>query len=144
MQERQVTIEGETQPLPYPFLVIATQSPVGFHREFPLPEMLVDRFLLNLRVGYPSLEEELEITDRLHSIEVGEVRQVTTAEQISNLVELAKLHPTTNIVWSPHFYQLAFASKYYPQNFTLLELDFEAKYKTFLVGLGAPMWIGEF
>jgi endoglycosylceramidase len=50
----------------------------------------------------------------------------------------------TNIVWSPHFYPLAFASKYYPENFTLLQLDFEAKYKTFVIGLNVPMFIGEF
>jgi len=50
----------------------------------------------------------------------------------------------TNIVWSPHFYPLAFASKYYPQNFTVLQLDFEAEYKTFVIGLSVPMFIGEF
>jgi endoglycosylceramidase len=55
-----------------------------------------------------------------------------------------KLPTTANIVWSPHFYQLSFTSKYYPQNFTILESDFEAKYKTFVQGLDAPMWIGEF
>lgn len=52
--------------------------------------------------------------------------------------------PVTNIVWSPHFYPLAYASKYYPQNFTLLQLDFEAKYKAFVIGIKAPMFIGEF
>jgi len=55
-----------------------------------------------------------------------------------------KIPPTTNIVWSPHFYPLAFANEYYPQNSTLLQLDFEAKYKTFVIGLNAPMFIGEF
>jgi len=90
MQERQVTIEGETQRLPYPFLVIATQSPVEFHGVFPLPEVLIDRFLLSLKVGYPSLEEELEITDKLYSIELGEIKQATTSEQIADLVKLTK------------------------------------------------------
>jgi endoglycosylceramidase len=55
-----------------------------------------------------------------------------------------KLTTPTNIVWSPHFYPLAFSNKYYDQNFTLLELDFEAKYETFVTELNAPMWIGEF
>lgn len=90
MQERQVTIEGETQPLPYPFLAIATQSPIEFHGVFPLPEVLIDRFLLSLKVGYPSLEEELEITDKLYSIVAGEVNRVATAEQITNLIELTR------------------------------------------------------
>jgi MoxR-like ATPase len=90
MQERQVTIEGETQHLPYPFLIIATQSPIEFHGVFPLPEVLIDRFLLSLKVGYPNVEEELEITNKLYTIEISEIRQVTTTEQILNLVELTK------------------------------------------------------
>lgn len=90
MQEKQVTIEGETQRLPYPFMVIATQSPIEFHGVFPLPEVLVDRFLLSLNVGYPSVEEEIEITERLYSIEAGGIKQVTTSEQISRLVDLSR------------------------------------------------------
>ena len=90
MQERQVTIEGETQRLPYPFMVIATQSPVDFHGVFPLPEVLVDRFLLSVKVGYPSAQEEVEITDRIYSIEAGVTKQVITSEQISYLAKLAR------------------------------------------------------
>jgi MoxR-like ATPase len=90
MQERQVTIEGETQRLPYPFMVIATQSPIDFHGVFPIPEVLVDRFLLSAKVGYPSAEEEAEITDRIYSIEAGGTKQVITAEQISYLAKLAR------------------------------------------------------
>jgi MoxR-like ATPase len=90
MQERQVTIEGETQRLPHPFLIIATQSPVEFHGVFPLPEVLIDRFLLSLKVGYPNVEEELEITNKLYAMEIDEIREVTTTEQIFNLVELTK------------------------------------------------------
>jgi len=90
MQERQVTIEGETQPLPSPFMVIATLSPVEFHGVFPLPEVLVDRFVLRLDVGYPSVSEEIEITDRIDSIESAGVEQVATGKQISYMVGLAK------------------------------------------------------
>ena len=90
MQERQVTIEGETQPLPSPFMVIATLSPIEFHGVFPLPEVLVDRFVLRLDVDYPSLSEEIEITDRIDSIESAGVKQVVTGKQISYLVGLAK------------------------------------------------------
>jgi MoxR-like ATPase len=64
MQERQVTIEGETMALPEPFIVIATQNPIEYEGTFPLPEAQVDRFLLKLSVGYPSLEEEKEIVHR--------------------------------------------------------------------------------
>jgi len=90
MQERQVTIESETQRLPYPFMVIATQSPIDFHGIFPLPEVLIDRFLLSVKVGYPSAQEEIEITDRIYSIEAGVTKQVITSEQISYLAKVAR------------------------------------------------------
>jgi MoxR-like ATPase len=58
MQEYQVTLEGETQPLPEPFLVIATQNPIEYEGTFPLPEAQLDRFIMKLSVGYPTLEDE--------------------------------------------------------------------------------------
>lgn len=64
MQERQVTLEGETMPLPEPFLVLATQNPIEYEGTFPLPEAQLDRFLMKLSIGYPSLEEEREILRR--------------------------------------------------------------------------------
>jgi MoxR-like ATPase len=65
MQERQVTIGEETHPLPDPFLVLATQNPIEQEGTYPLPEAQVDRFMLKLRVGYPSREEERQILDRM-------------------------------------------------------------------------------
>ena len=64
MQESQVTLEGETLPLPDPFLVIATQNPIEYEGTFPLPEAQLDRFLIKLSVGYPSPEEEREVLKR--------------------------------------------------------------------------------
>ncbi|MBN2626657.1 MAG: MoxR family ATPase, partial [Spirochaetales bacterium] len=64
MQEHQVTLEGETFPLPEPFLVIATQNPIEYEGTFPLPEAQLDRFLMRLSVGYPSEDEEREILFR--------------------------------------------------------------------------------
>jgi MoxR-like ATPase len=64
MQERQVTLEGETLPLPDPFIVLATQNPIEYEGTFPLPEAQLDRFLIKLSIGYPSLEEEQEILRR--------------------------------------------------------------------------------
>ncbi len=61
MQEGQVTLEGETLRLPEPFLVLATQNPIEYEGTFPLPEAQLDRFMLKLGVGYPTLEEEKEI-----------------------------------------------------------------------------------
>ncbi|MCL6458180.1 MAG: MoxR family ATPase, partial [Gorillibacterium sp.] len=61
MEERQVTIQGETYPLPDPFFVVATQNPVEYEGTYPLPEAQLDRFLFKLTVLYPSLPAELEI-----------------------------------------------------------------------------------
>ena len=64
MQEYQVTLEGETRVLPQPFLVIATQNPIEYEGTFPLPEAQLDRFIMKLSVGYPTLEEEQMILAR--------------------------------------------------------------------------------
>jgi MoxR-like ATPase len=64
MQERQVTLEGETQILPNPFIVLATQNPIEYEGTYPLPEAQIDRFLIRTAVGYPSLDEEKEILTR--------------------------------------------------------------------------------
>ena len=65
MQEHQVTIGDETHPLPDPFLVLATQNPIEQEGTYPLPEAQVDRFMLKLKVEYPSREEERQILDRM-------------------------------------------------------------------------------
>src|SRR5512133_413145 len=64
MQERQVTSEGETRPLPQPFLVLATQNPIEYEGTYPLPEAQLDRFMLRIGVGYPSREHEWEMLER--------------------------------------------------------------------------------
>ncbi len=64
MEERQITIDGETHLLEQPFLVIATQNPVETSGTFPLPEAQLDRFLLQLRIGFPTVREELDILNR--------------------------------------------------------------------------------
>ena len=64
MEERQVTLEGETLRLPQPFIVLATQNPIEYEGTFPLPEAQLDRFMIRLSVGYPSAEEELEVLRR--------------------------------------------------------------------------------
>jgi MoxR-like ATPase len=64
MQERQVTLEGTTMGLPEPFLVLATQNPIEYEGTFPLPEAQLDRFMLKLRVGYPSVRDEREMLER--------------------------------------------------------------------------------
>jgi MoxR-like ATPase len=81
MQESGVTVDGSTHPLPRPFLVLATQNPVELKGTFPLPEAQLDRFLLRLRMGYPSEDEELEILARFRTDDpLLDVRPVVDAE----------------------------------------------------------------
>jgi MoxR-like ATPase len=82
MQERQVTIGGTTFPLDSPFLVLATQNPIESEGTYPLPEAQLDRFLMKVRVGYPSRDEEREVLVRLGGDEVIPVESVLTPEII--------------------------------------------------------------
>jgi len=82
MQEKQVTLGGETFLLEEPFLVLATQNPIEQEGTYPLPEAQVDRFMLKLRVGYPSREEEKEIMRRMAGGEAISVQQVATPAAI--------------------------------------------------------------
>jgi MoxR-like ATPase len=86
MQERQVTIGDTTYPLPSPFLVLATQNPIEQEGTYPLPEAQVDRFMLKLRVGYPSRDEERLVLDRMAGIasrgDGVDAETVVTPEQI--------------------------------------------------------------
>ena len=83
MQERQVTLAGETRKLPQPFLVLATQNPVEQEGVYPLPEAQVDRFMLKLIVGYPTKDEERRIVERMSATSGTPVaRQVATPEQV--------------------------------------------------------------
>ena len=84
MQERQVTIAGETHRVPAPFLVMATQNPIETEGTYPLPEAQVDRFMMKVLVGYPSEEEEFVIVDRVTGVERA-VSAVATTEQLSAL-----------------------------------------------------------
>jgi MoxR-like ATPase len=64
MEEKQVTVDGVTHTLPYPFMVVATQNPIEYEGTFPLPEAQLDRFLLRVRLGYPNQTDEIEILER--------------------------------------------------------------------------------
>ena len=94
MQERQVTIGDSTHPLPDPFLVLATQNPIEQEGTYPLPEAQVDRFLMKLKVGYPTKAEERQILERMGSISDGEatasVRPVLDPPKIRELRGLVR------------------------------------------------------
>jgi len=84
MQERQVTIAGETHRVPEPFLVMATQNPIETEGTYPLPEAQVDRFMMKVLVGYPSAEEEFVIVERVTGT-ARPVGAVTTTEELGAL-----------------------------------------------------------
>jgi MoxR-like ATPase len=84
MQERQVTVEERTRRLELPFLVLATQNPIEYEGTYPLPEAQLDRFLIRLRVGYPSAEDEWRILERRleRQADEPELRPVVSREQL--------------------------------------------------------------
>jgi MoxR-like ATPase len=86
MNEAQVSIDGKTMPLPQPFLVIATQNPVEHHGTYPLPESQLDRFLMRIKMGYPSPETEREILRK----RVGTLREdlLATLEPVADVSEV--------------------------------------------------------
>ena len=88
MEERQVTIDGESIRLPQPFLVLATQNPVESESTFPLPAAQMDRFLIRLSLGYPSQEEELRMLGILgDTIPFDTVKAVTDADELVSLIK---------------------------------------------------------
>ncbi len=122
MDERQVTVEGVTHRVPSPFMVMATQNPVEYEGTFPLPEAQLDRFLVIIRLGYPTIEEELEIVERqqmAHPIdtltpvaeadEVVELQRATreiyvdalVKQYIVSLVDATRSHPDVALGASP-------------------------------------------
>jgi len=91
MEERQITVDGVTRPLPRPFMVLATQNPIEYEGTFPLPEAQLDRFLLRIRLGYPGMEDEIRILERQqfrHPIEVLE--RVATVEELEAAQEAVR------------------------------------------------------
>jgi MoxR-like ATPase len=89
MEERTVTVEGETMSLPRPFLVIATENPIELEGTFPLPEAQIDRFMLRIAVGYPSEGEESEIIARA-SRQAPELDAVTSPERMREMIEAVR------------------------------------------------------
>ncbi|MGH2346420.1 MAG: AAA family ATPase [Chloroflexota bacterium] len=94
MEERQVTAEGETRPLPRPFLVLATQNPIELEGTFPLPEAQLDRFLLRVRLGYPTKLEEATIIRRFEVDDpLADLRPVIDVEDLLRLsLDVRRVH----------------------------------------------------
>ena len=88
MEEKRVTVDGTAYTLPEPFMVIATQNSQGYVGTFPLPEAQLDRFMMKISMGYPTIEEEQQIMmDRLYDNPLNDVKNVMSAEQIAECIE---------------------------------------------------------
>ncbi|MEZ5426561.1 MAG: MoxR family ATPase [Pyrinomonadaceae bacterium] len=91
MSEEQVTVEGVSRPLPLPFMVVATQNPAEHHGTYPLPESQLDRFMLRLHVGYPSMADEKEILrDREHDNPLQFVRPVMAEAELLEIQQMTR------------------------------------------------------
>jgi MoxR-like ATPase len=90
MQERQVTIGDKTYPLPEPFIVMATQNPIEQEGTYPLPEAQIDRFMLMVKVGYPTREEERKIMDRMTQPELTKADPVVTPVELLDARKVVK------------------------------------------------------
>ena len=91
MEERQTTVDGITHALPKPFMVLATQNPIEYEGTFPLPEAQLDRFLIRIRLGYPSVDDEVKVMERQqfkHPLE--ELTQMVSVEELSSMQEAVK------------------------------------------------------
>ncbi|CAN5775602.1 AAA family ATPase [soil metagenome] len=111
MQEKQVTIGGETFPLPSPFLVLATQNPIEQEGTYPLPEAQIDRFMMKVHVGYPTREEEKEILRRMSGGGEIPVRSVATPDEIlSARRDIAELYLDEKI--SDYIIDIVHATRY--------------------------------
>jgi len=95
MEERQVTLEGETFRLPQPFVVLATQNPIEYEGTFPLPEAQLDRFMIRLAVGYPSADEELEVLKRRWERREDEIK----LQRIADIDELNTMRKVVESVY---------------------------------------------
>jgi MoxR-like ATPase len=95
MQEFQVTLEGQTLPLPQPFIVMATQNPIEFEGTFPLPEAQLDRFMVRLSLGYPTVEQEQEILRRRRERGQDE----PTLQKIVDAQELTAMRQTLETIF---------------------------------------------
>jgi MoxR-like ATPase len=91
MQEYQVTLEGQTLPLPKPFMVLATQNPIETEGTYPLPEAQLDRFLFKIEIGYPTLAEEVGVVVRATSDQAGDELPLANVQPVLDASLLARL-----------------------------------------------------
>jgi MoxR-like ATPase len=100
MQEKRVTIAGQTYKLEEPFFVLATQNPIEQEGTYPLPEAQLDRFMFNIEVGYPTMQEEIAIVKQTTSMHTSELKVILDREDIQYFQDLVRKVPVTDTVIS--------------------------------------------
>jgi MoxR-like ATPase len=115
MEERQVTVDGQTRPLTRPFVVLATQNPVELQGTFPLPEAQLDRFLLRLVLGYPSAEDEREILRRYRTGRpLDDLQPVAAPDEVLRMIDAVRtIHISTAI--EAYIIAIAQATRAHPE-----------------------------
>lgn len=98
MQERNVTISGKSYPLPSPFFVLATQNPIEQEGTYPLPEAQLDRFMFNVRLDYPSFDEEVSIVKQTTVNQTQDISKVLSADEILTFQEVIRRMPVPDNV----------------------------------------------
>ncbi len=99
MEERQVTVDGVTYPIPQPFLVMATQNPIEYEGTFPLPEAQLDRFMLRVHLGYPGHKDEMTMLDAQRvSHPIEQTQQVVSAQELTDAQNAVKDIYVDNLV----------------------------------------------
>lgn len=115
MEERQVTTEGDTRPLPRPFIVLATQNPIELEGTFPLPEAQIDRFLLKIRLGYPTKDDDHVILQRFRKTNV--IEQLEPVVTVNEIMELQRVRQ--DVIVDPdvekYIVELVHATRAHPQ-----------------------------
>ncbi len=115
MEERQVTVEGQSRPLPRPFMVLATQNPVELQGTFPLPEAQIDRFLLRLALGYPSAADEQEILRRYRTEQPLDALEAVTSPDEVRAMQAAIRTVYTSPAVEAYIIAIARATRAHPE-----------------------------
>ncbi|MCS7463411.1 MoxR family ATPase [Paenibacillus doosanensis] len=115
MEERKISVDGETHSLPEPFFLLATQNPFDFEGTFQLPEAQLDRFLMKLKLGYPQAEEEVELLSRVEERHpLGQLRPLLLPEEFAALqMETSRVHVDDTV--KSYIVQLAAATRRHPE-----------------------------
>ncbi|WP_223275605.1 AAA family ATPase [Paenibacillus elgii] len=114
MEEKRVTVDGTTYPLPEPFFILATQNPVDFEGTFTLPEAQLDRFMVKLRLGYPDLLGEVEMLGRMEEpFPLAQIRTVVLQEEFVSLQKEARAVHVDDTI-KQYIVQLAVATRSHP------------------------------